>query len=195
MAWMPRVIEYFAKYYPEIHVTITIDSPRALMNALDHNQVDLVYVLDKPLYDPKWNRVLNEKEQIVFVGSKDNPLVWRKEVTLEELLRQPFFLTEKADNYRLSLDQYLAARQLNLKPFLEVGDTGFILNMVQRNLGLSFLPEYVVENSQYRDRLKKINVKGFHMSLNRQLFYHSDKWLTMGMKAFLSLLPRLKNKE
>jgi len=194
-AWMPGIIEYFARYYPEIHVTIKIDSPRELMSALDHNQVDLVYVLDKPLYDPKWKRVLNEKEHIVFVGSKDNPFVWRKEVELEELVQQTFFLTEKEDNYRLSLDQYLSARQLSLKPFLEVGDTGFILNMVQRNLGLSFLPEYVVENSQYRDRLKTINVKGFHMSLYRQLFYHNEKWLTMGMKAFLSLLPRLKNKE
>ena len=194
-AWMPQVIEYFARYYPELQVTITIASPRVLLDKLDHNQVDIVYILDKPTYNPKWNRVLNEKENIVFVGSRDNPLVWRKEVTLQELMQQRFFLTEKADNYRLSLDQYLAAKQLSLKPFLEVGDTGFILNMVQKNLGLSFLPEYVVDNSQYRERLKTIQVKGFHMSLYRQLFYHSEKWLTMGMKAFLALLPRLKQKE
>ena len=194
-AWMPQVIEYFARYYPELQVTITIASPRVLLDNLDHNQVDIVYILDKPTYNPKWNRVLNEKENIVFVGSRDNPLVWRKEVTLQELMQQRFFLTEKADNYRLSLDQYLAAKQLSLKPFLEVGDTGFILNMVQKNLGLSFLPEYVVDNSQYRERLKTIQVKGFHMSLYRQLFYHSEKWLTMGMKAFLALLPRLKQKE
>lgn len=194
-AWMPQVMEYFAKYYPEIHVTITINSPSVLLEALDHNRVDLVYILDKPLYNPKWNRVLSEKESIVFVGSRDNPLVWRNEVTLPELMSQRFFLTEKADNYRLSLDQYLAARQLSLKPFLEVGDTGFILNLVQRNLGLSFLPQYVVENSQYRDRLKVIHVKGFHMSLYRQLFYHSDKWLTMGMKAFLNLLPNMKSEK
>ena len=51
-----------------------------------------------------------------------------------------FFLTEKEDNYRLSLDQHLAARQCALEPLLEVSDTGFILDMVQRNLDCPSCP-------------------------------------------------------
>lgn len=78
----------------------------------------------------------------------------------------------------------MAARQLVLDPLLEVSDTGFILDMVQWNLGLSFLPQYVVENSIYRDRLQVLSVKDFRMYMYRQLFYHKDKWLTQAMKLF-----------
>lgn len=70
---------------------------------------------------------------------------------------------------------------------MEVSDTGFILDMVQRNLGLSFLPQYVVENSIYRDRLQVLSVQDFRMYMYRQLFYHKDKWLTQAMKLFLSM--------
>ncbi|WP_337937994.1 LysR family transcriptional regulator [Acidaminococcus timonensis] len=186
-AHMSRVMEYAARNLPDLHITITIDSPSVLLDALNHNKVDLVYVLDKPLYDTKWVKVFQRRESIVFVSSIDSLLAARKHIPLEEVIRQPFFLTEKADNYRLSLDQHLAARQLALDPLLEVSDTGFILDMVQRNLGLSFLPQYVVENSIYRDQLQVLDVKDFRMHMYRQLFYHKDKWLTQAMKLFLSM--------
>jgi DNA-binding transcriptional LysR family regulator len=189
-AHMPQVMDYVCRNLPQLHITITIDSPSVLLDALNHNKVDLVYVLDKPLYDGKWEKVFQKRENIVFVCSVDSPLAREKDLELDQVIRQPFFLTEKADNYRLSLDQQLAARQLALNPILEVSDTGFILDMVQRGLGLSFLPQYVVENSPYRDRLQILQVKDFHMHMYRQLFYHKDKWLTQAMKVFLRLALR-----
>lgn len=189
-AHMPQVMDYVCRNLPQLHITITIDSPSVLLDALNHNKVDLVYVLDKPLYDGKWEKVFQKRENIVFVCSVDSRLAREKDLELDQVIRQPFFLTEKADNYRLSLDQQLAARQLALNPILEVSDTGFILDMVQRGLGLSFLPQYVVENSPYRDRLQILQVKDFHMHMYRQLFYHKDKWLTQAMKVFLRLALR-----
>lgn len=186
-ARMPQIVDYVSRHYPQLHLTITIDSPSVLLEAMNHNKVDLVYVLDKPLYDTKWVKVFQKRENIVFVASRDSPLAARRDIPLEEIIRQPFFLTEKADNYRASLDQHLAARQLALDPLLEVSDTGFILDMVQRNLGLSFLPQYVVENSIYRDRLQVLSVENFRMYMYRQLFYHKDKWLTQAMKLFLAM--------
>lgn len=187
-ARMPQLVDYVSRHHPQLHITITIDSPSVLLDAMNHNKVDLVYVLDKPLYDVKWVKVFQRRENIVFVSSIDSPLAARKAIPLEEVIRRPFFLTEKADNYRLSLDQHLAARQLALEPLLEVSDTGFILDMVQRNLGLSFLPQYVVENSIYRERLQVLDVKDFRMYMYRQLFYHRDKWLTPAMKLFLAMV-------
>jgi DNA-binding transcriptional LysR family regulator len=189
-AKMPEVMEYFHKNHPNMNITITLDSPAVLLDLMEHNQVDFVYILDEPTYNIKWEKVLEKKEDIVFVGSVDSPLVYRNEVPLEELIRQPFFLTEKEDNYRRSLDQYLAARELEVKPFLEVSDTGFILDMVQRNMGFTFLPRYVMESSYYREKLKIVNVPNFHMSMYRQLFYHKNKWLTTGMKMFLEMVEK-----
>lgn len=185
---MPKLIQFFGENYPHMNLTITLDSPSALLDKMDHNQVDFVYILDEKVYNVKWEKVLEEKEDIVFIGPIDSPLVYRNEVALEELISQPFFLTEKEDNYRRALDQFLASKNLEIQPFLEVGDTDFILDMVQRSMGFTFLPRYVMENSYYRDKLKIVNVPGFHMHMYRQLFYHKNKWLTSGMKTILDLV-------
>ena len=185
---MPKLIQFFGENYPHMNLTITLDSPSALLDKMDHNQVDFVYILDEKVYNVKWEKVLEEKEDIVFIESIDSPLVYRNEVALEELISQPFFLTEKEDNYRRALDQFLASKNLEIQPFLEVGDTDFILDMVQRSMGFTFLPRYVMENSYYRDKLKIVNVPGFHMHMYRQLFYHKNKWLTSGMKTILDLV-------
>lgn len=186
-AKMPSVMEYFSRRYPRIHVKVTIDSPQNLLERLNHNEIDLAYILDQPVYDVKWVRALEEPENIVFVCSRRSPLALEKEVTLNQLLGQRFFLTEKDDNYRRCLDQYLAAQGIALNPFLEVSDTGFILDMVQRNMGLSFLPQYVVENSVFRSKLKILTLSDYQLQLSRQLFYHRDKWLTPAMKVVLGM--------
>ena len=113
---MPKLIQFFGENYPHMNLTITLDSPSALLDKMDHNQVDFVYILDEKVYNVKWEKVLEEKEDIVFIGSIDSPLVYRNEVALEQLISQPFFLTEKEDNYRRALIWCSAAWALRSCP-------------------------------------------------------------------------------
>ena len=92
-------------------VSITIDSPQALLEMMNENALDIVYFLDKQLYDQRWVKVLEEPEEIVFAASSAHPFAGRKNLDLEEVAAQPFLLTEKAASYRSILDSYLASRQ------------------------------------------------------------------------------------
>ena len=59
--------------------------------------------------------------------------------------------------------------------------------MVERGLGLSFLPEYIVRDALAAGRVARLNVPDCTVTMRRQLFYHKDKWLTPQMKAFMEL--------
>ena len=78
-----------------------------------------------------------------------------KELTIEELLTQPFFLTEQ-DNYRRVLNRRLAARRTILTPSLECGDTSLLIRMLEIDRGVSILPWYAVENSVKEGRLIRL---------------------------------------
>lgn len=186
-AKLPRLLEYFYQHYPQTTIKITTASPAKLLELMDHNQVDIVYFLDQPVYNNNWIKVLEEQENIVFVASIHSPLAKQKHLSLSSLLNQPFFLTEKEDNYRYSLNQYLAARNWSLEPFLEVANTEFIINMVKKNLGLSFLPSFAVQDSVQRRELALLNLTDFEMSMYRQIFYHKEKWVTREMQEFIRL--------
>ncbi len=183
---LPAVIQMFYTEYPHINLKITTDSPSTIIDMLNHNQADIVYLLDTPVYDVNWVKVLEETENIVFVSRADSPLAGRKKIPLSELLTYPLLLTEKADNYRRCLDQNLAQRGLEARPFLELGNTDVIIKMVEAGLGLSFLPECAVSDKVRSGELAILDVADCALSLSRQVMYHKNKWLTEGMQAFIS---------
>ena len=48
-------------------------------------------------------------------------------------------------SYRRLLEERLASRSLEIHPFLEIGDTALVCRLVEQNMGIAFLPDYVTE--------------------------------------------------
>ena len=159
---------------------------------MNKNAIDLVYLLDQRIYDQRWEKVMEEPEDIVFVSSSMHPYAQKaisanQPLELDEILSEHFLLTEKNASYRFVLDRYLAANDKKIEPYLEIGNTEFIINMLKNNAGLSFLPEFSVKNEVTAGRLSILPIKNFNMRIWRQILYHKDKWLTREMNAFIEL--------
>ena len=184
----PDLLTEYHRLHPKVNVNIITDSPDRLLEQMNANVIDIVYFLDKRIYDPKWEKVMEQPEQILFAASADHPLSAKKgELSLDEILSYPFVLTEKNASYRFVLDRCLASLGKEIKPFLEIGNTEFIINMLKQNAGISFLPEFAVRHEVESGILSILPVKDFHMELYRQVLYHKDKWHTGEMDAFIEL--------
>ena len=75
----------------------------------------------------------------------ENPLFKKDKITIEDVLEQPFILTEKGMSYRQRLDDYLAKESMEINPFLEIGDTELICHLVEKNMGISYLPDFITD--------------------------------------------------
>jgi len=168
---LPPILSEYHRRFPKVNVSVVIDSPRVLLDRLNDNSLDIVYFLDKRISDPRWIKVLEEPEDIVFAASSPHP----------------FLLTEKAASYRHILDQYLAAYGKQIRPFLEIGNTDFIVHMLRENAGVSLLPFFSVRRDIEKGRLAALDAEDFHMQVWRQIVYHKDKWITGEMAEFLKL--------
>ena len=183
----PVLLREYHRRYPKVNIKIVTDSPEILLHMMDKNTLDIVYFLDKPVYNTKWVKVLEKPEAVFFVSSSENPLSKRRELNLDEVICQPFISTEKDASYRLLLEESLAEKGYELHPFLETGNTEFIINQLRHNLGVSFLPGFIVKKDLDEGRLSRLDVRDFHLQVCRQIVYHKDKWVTREMKAFLEL--------
>ena len=183
----PVLLREYHRRYPKVNIKIVTDSPEILLHMMDKNTLDIVYFLDKPVYNTKWVKVLEKPEEVFFVSSSENPLSKRRELNLDEVICQPFISTEKDASYRLLLEESLAEKGYELHPFLETGNTEFIINQLRHNLGVSFLPGFIVKKDLDEGRLSRLDVRDFHLQVCRQIVYHKDKWVTREMKAFLEL--------
>ena len=184
----PDLLAEYHRLHPEVTISIVTDSPGVLLDRMNENTIDIVYLLDRRIYDNRWCKTLEEPEENIFVASPDHELALvKRELELDEVLRFPFFLTEKDASYRHMLEQYLASINRSVKPFLEIGNTEFIIHMLLKNTGISFLPKFTVQRELQQKQLTALNVRGFQMQTWRQIFYHKDKWVTKEMQEFLRL--------
>lgn len=189
-AKFPRLLSEFHFLHPRVNLQITVDSPEKLIRMMEHNELDLIYILDTPRWDENWVKVMELAEPVVFVASAASRFAGKERLVLDDILQEPFFLTEKHANYRQALDQQLALRRQSISPVLEISDTEFIIRMLELNQGLSFLPYFAVEQDIYKHRIITLDVKDVHISMYRQIFYHKNKFRTREMEEFIRLADK-----
>lgn len=189
----PDLLHEYHTRNPEVTVSIITESPDKLLDMMGQNQVDVVYLMDQRMYDTNWIKVMEKPEEVVFAASSLHPFCKKNHLELDELLKESFILTEKDASYRFILEQYLASLGKSVNPYLSIGNTEFIIRMIQNNLGISFLPKFVIEPYVKAGSLAALDIAGFHMQVWRQIFYHKDKWLTGEMKTFIELSKNLHN--
>lgn len=185
---LPPLIMEFRKRCPEVEVSTHTGTITELFDMVRQNDVDLLFFLDKKTYAPEWVKVAERLERIVFAASREHPLVTEKRIPIERVLKEPFLLTERGISYRYDLEQVLAARNLEIHPFLETGNTDVITKMLLNNAGISFLPEYVIEEQVRNGQLALLDVEVPRIEMWSQLVYHKHKWVTPQMKILAELI-------
>lgn len=172
--------------FPGVTLQITTTSTNEMLHLLDQNEVDLAYTLDRHVYHRDY--VIAGEEQIGthFVSSAHNPLSKRKALSLSELLTLPCILTEPGMSYRQLLEQHLARHSLQIDPILEIGNTDLICRLVEQDMGIAFLPDYVTEKAVATGSLAYLEVEGLSIEIWKQLLYHRSKHLTPPIQTVMS---------
>ena len=179
--------------YPEVTMKIVIAGTDEMFRLLNQNQVDFVYTLDRHIYHSDYVIVTESREAVHFVTGYQNRLSRKKQILLQELICQPFILTEKEMSYRRMLSEYLASRSLEIQPVFEVGNTELICRMLEKNASaISLLPDYVTEKAVQEKRLVRLDVKDFQLAIWKQLLYHRDKWISPQMQAFMNVIKEVQ---
>ena len=183
-------LQQFHALCPQVELVLRTATADEMLRLLGANQIDLAYTLDQPLLLPSLTLAVNVPEPVCFVAPAGHPLAEAEAVPLDVLAQQEFLLTERGMSYRDALDQRLAVRGLAIHPYIELGSASLLCQMVERGMGLSFLPEYIVCPALSAGRLARLRVPDCTVTMHRQLFYHKDKWLTPQMKAFIALVEQ-----
>jgi DNA-binding transcriptional LysR family regulator len=209
---LPAILQEYHRRYPGVSISVTTDTPNVLLDMLQNNVLDIVYLLDEELNDPRWVKVLDARESAVFAAAAgyvpdmnlDSKKAERKKdsakqevchnryYTVEQLLQYPFILTEKDASYRRVLDSMLLLRHQEINPCFESNNTDLILNMVRQQTGITFLPEYAIARDLAEGTIVRLEVPDLQIHVWRQLIHHKDKWVNREMDAFFRLVREIE---
>lgn len=187
-AVLPQLLERYHSRCPLVRLSVVTDTPQLLLDMLQSNALDVVYLSDELLTDPRFFKVLEVQEPVVFAAAKGFALADGRPHKLEELLTHPFILTEKDASYRRVLDYTLQLHSRSIEPVLQCNDTDLVLKMVRRRMGITFLPRYALREEAARGSIEEIEVEDLSISIWQQLIYHKDKWVSREMRQLFELL-------
>ena len=188
---LPAVLRYFRERHPLVSIKITTAAPGQLYEMLEQNQLDLIYLLDRARFNKNWLKAMDREEPIVFVTS---PSYWSgrpERVHVRDIAGEPFFLTEKNENYRRELDAFLETQDLELVPAVEVSNTDFIIKLLKENGGISYLPRFAAEESIRRGELMVLEVRDLKTIMYQQIFLHKSKWRTRELDELIARVTAL----
>ncbi|MCR4955056.1 MAG: LysR family transcriptional regulator [Lachnospiraceae bacterium] len=197
---MPELISKLHEQYPDITVELELDSPQVLLEKLNKNQLDVVYVMEKEIHDTNFIKVMEVREKIEAVVNKNHPFASRESAPLDEIISKEIILTEKGQAYREALEKYLAENDKEVNPFLSIGNTEFIVRYLLDREVVSFLPVFTVKEEMDKGNIVGITVEDFvdgsHPStMYRQLLYRKDKWVNPQMKAFIDVVQKTEEEK
>ena len=182
---LSRDFLHFRKLYPNISLKIIAAGTEEMFRLMNHNEADAILTLDNHIYNTEYRILREEKVRTFFVAGAGTRIASASSLSIEELLLQPFILTEKGMSYRRLLEEKLAELSLEVQPVLEIGSTELICSLVEQGAGISFLPEYVIKDRVKAGTLVCLPVSGLEIHVWKQLLYHRNKWVSPQMERVL----------
>ena len=155
-----------------------------MFDKLRKNETDLVFTLDRHIYDSDFIICAEQEEQVHFIAAADNSVAgcsWK----LSEISQNEFVLTEQAMSYRTILNETLASQSLEIRPVLEIGNPLQICELVKNSSLLSFLPDFISEKYVKDGQIKRLDVAGCPVTVWTQLLLHKNKWRSPAINVFV----------
>lgn len=194
-AILPELLLQFHHVCPQVETVIRTATTDELIDMIKCNDIDIMFTLDQKVYGSEWVRAVQKDEEIVFVTSSRHSFIDGQKINLQDIIKEPFILTEKGGSYRYELERMLAAKEMEIRPALEIGNTETIIHLLEEGIGVSFLPLFSVQKSIKQGTLSRIQTDIPTIQMCSQLLYHKNKWVTPQMQAFIEIVQDFYKRE
>ena len=182
-----KLISLFRAQFPKVVLDFYTGSSVEIVELIRKNKLDFGCCLATG-GEGKLQQVFSCPAPLVFVSNKDHPLAQRTSVSVAEISREHFVLTEEIGVYHQILLQMFARYGLEPNVNIRLKSTRGIVEILKYSSGVSFLPEYAVRDEVARGRLGLICADLPRQEVSVSVVTRQDKWISPPMEGFLHLL-------
>jgi DNA-binding transcriptional LysR family regulator len=194
---LPKLMGDFKKEHPHFVISLKIADTKEIVQYVLQDNVEFG-IIGAKMNHPSLHYEKYEVDEIIVVAPPDHPLIRKRRVTVEELLKEPWIIREDGSGTQMAVEKALRKKGKSLKQFnvvMEMGSTSSVKGGVKAKLGLAFLSKRATEEELDQGFLFRIDVEGIE-PIVRQIYivYHRGRTLSPIGMEFLRFLKRKKEK-
>lgn len=124
---------------------------------------------------------------LALVASPEIKAQYPDFVMADQRIPVPFIINEPACVFRQMFEQYLRERTVVLDHTIELWSIPTIKNLVESDVGVSFLPRFAVQEELDSGRLAEIPTELKDARVSAVCGHHKNKWISPLMQLFIDL--------
>jgi len=179
--WIPNMVKVFRKDYPKIEFELLLGDYTEIESWILEGRVDLGFV--RLPARTELETIFVEQDRLLVVLPQDHPLADCEKFPIDELLNSPFMLLEKGAKAEIS--EIFEKHQISPHVQFTTWDDYAIMSMVENGLGISILPELILQRTPYRILAKELEVPAVRRI---GIAIREQKSLPLAVKRFLEYL-------
>ncbi len=173
---LPRVLGEFRSRHPSLHVTLEIADTSRIEQRVAEGELEIAVIGSKSTVRQLLVRELWQDELVVIVP-KGHAFSARKEIEVNDLLKEAFIMRENGSGTFRIIDNYLRGAGLkgteDLNACAVLGSSTAVKEGVKGGLGISILSMRAVETEKKAGIISTLRIKG--MPLFRSFYLVRDK--------------------
>ncbi len=185
--FFPRLLVEFARRNPGVKLNLMVYNREELLAQLAANQTDLA-VMVRPPQDLDTENQSFAPHPYVIVAAPTHPLVGKKRIPMEVLMREPFVVRERGSDTWNSMEDGLGTYLKDLNVAMEIKSTETIKQAVIAGMGVGFLSAHTIGLELKAGSLAVLDVQGFPVMLDWYVVHRKNKRLPPVARAFKEFL-------
>lgn len=187
-----HLLPIYQKKFSKIMFDLTPCSSTELLDLLQKNKLDIICCLSEETHNPNINFVFSKTVPLTFVASNSVELSNKKKLSLREIAKEKFILTEENSIYHQSLLKLFVDENTPFQECSRVKSAWAIVNMLKYGRGISFLPLYAVKNEVKAGNLKILHTNISIPDIRVSVAVNKRTWLSPQIEAMLKLITTSK---
>jgi len=189
--FMPLMLSTFHDKYPDIGIELNEgNSLEMTLSLLDFkNEVAIIAKAG----DVSGIRYIPfSREEMVVITAPNHHLTKRNSIFFSDLADEHFIMKDKGSGTRKLADRLFVRNNCTPNILMEVSNSEFIKQLVQRGDGVSFLVREAVAAELSNGKLAAVPLKGEKVYLDVSIAHLEDQHLSPSAKAFMDTLEMLQ---
>lgn len=179
--WLPNIIKEFQKDYPHIDYELLLGDYTEIEEWIMEGRVDCGF-LKLPTHSD-FETIFLEQDQLMAIIPENHRLAECENFPVSALCDDPFMLLEKGAKAEVS--EIFERCSLTPKVHFTTWDDYAIMSMVESGLGISILPQLILQRVPYKILAKELDVPAYR---NIGLALKDKKTASLAVKRFIEYL-------
>ncbi len=188
---MPSIISAYHRAYPNIKIILEEGSSMAMVNNLLELKNEVVVVAKMEVDDSRIQFIPFSQEEIVVVLPVNHPMTRKKELEFRDIVMEPVIMKGKGSATRKKIQGLYKKHNALPNVFMESNNTEFIIDLVERGEGISFLVKPSIYQKVKEKKLASRKLKNTEIFLDVSFGYLKNTPLSPAANAFYEVVKNL----